>query len=591
MGKKNSLAKIAAKQIAPPKSKPLPPQPWVEPSPSQIADAQAKVMSGFDEPIAYMNAESMPPADDLLPEDYEWAEDAAGTAPDPQPVNWKSDEWVAHHEKMALHSDLLDAEEALLKLPPGHDWWITDTKEALEKKIAWLQTKWAETYPDENPNPLAWAPGYDQVKARLHPLMSKPKKPFELHPDGPQSPSEMKALIDLLRGKGVADDTLADIESGALPMDRASRMKRAREMGLDTKTPFKRLDVPGRTDLTRNLGELGSPGRSQNLLYAAPTYRQADRGNQTGGNTKYDLMFPEGILGLHQGIVTPESVHEAMGSNSWYQGDPLAYLVNDAADTRTNLGKNIFRGTREGYHDKATGEWVEKFYEDPGPNLDDQYTEAIRTFDMADDNSPKAIRAANAERRRGFLEANKRWRNANMSSPGFAPETVDDMLAGDMTQGDMYDSLGKELSADASGSYGDDDQTRRDFLESMLDRDENTPVAGLAMRAQMERSSDPGGWPGLGEAQRNADTIDDALHFSKMDFGGAELLKNLGYTGSVVSDETGMSTVSFYPERIREKNISALDPRYWESPNIFQSLLAPVGVAGAAAAGLGQEKR
>lgn len=138
-----------------------------------------------------------------------------------------------------------------------------------------------------------------------------------------QSFGGLEGYAEFLRSQGVGADTIRRVLSGELPMDNRSRMKRAREMGLDTQTPFRRVDVPGRTTMTRP--ELvGTPGRSAGLVYAAPTYRQAAMGNQTGGQARYPLLFPEGILGLHP--------HQKLKS-----GDDLMGWLNSTANDLDHL--------------------------------------------------------------------------------------------------------------------------------------------------------------------------------------------------------------------------------------------------------------
>lgn len=430
--------------------------------------------------------------------------------------------------------------------------------------------EWGQTYGDANPLQYharvngTWDPDYpydlelehvsgsvgendfdSNVRAPSSPVI--PTTPtWNLDPNGPQTPDDMAALIAELRSKGVAEDTLADIQSGALPMDHDSRMRRAQEMGLETEVPFKRIDVPGRNVLTRLLGDKGSPGRSQNLLYSAPTYAQAREGNQTGGSARYDLMFPKGIFGLHQGVVRPDIT------------DPLEGLVLAAADPKTNVGRNMIEGTYGGYYDKLTGSWVTDKARKGQYQKD--FADAIRMMDMSDSD----INESNALRREHYTKANAHWKAANI--------------------GGAHHSVDKYPWHGAGPGWSEGTPLQNTMAQAYVH--DSHPVQSMALHNSLldnPHSRD------LGGDVDQAGDVEDLLHFSNVDFGGAEILKNLGYTGTVVNDETGMPAATFYPERVREKKISALDPRYRNSPNIFQSLLAPVGVAGAA--GASQENR
>jgi hypothetical protein len=337
-----------------------------------------------------------------------------------------------------------------------------------------------------------------------------------------QSFGDLEGYVDFLRDQGVESDTLRRVMSGELPMDNRSRMRRAREMGLDTQMSFKRLDVPGRTTMTKS-GLGVTPGTSgTGLVYSAPHYDTAAIANQTGGQARYPLMFPEGILGLHPGVIRSR--------------DPemLLDLISQAATDAQHLyypGRMRQELDKGDYDMAGQLEWMIRHLDEPHPG--------------------KTLAATRAALRKSLTEATKL---PSKNDPGWDknPEfmhMVANSVIENAGQGHI-DGHWRDLNPEAD-------------LDSMWDQDEERFVFP---------TPDP-----------------QILNFNHMDRGQSEILKHLGFTGSVVDDEAGMSVASFYPERVRHKSLSALDPRAKGRSNIFQSLLAPVAGAGAAASLEGEE--
>jgi len=298
--------------------------------------------------------------------------------------------------------------------------------------------------------------------------------------------------IEFLREQGVSEDTLQRIASGELPMDPASRMARAKEMGYDTDTTFRRIDQPGITEFSDD------PQYRGGTLYASTSYENARKGNVTGGNAEYPLMFQEGILGLHP-------------SGSGMDESMIQEAMSDSMDA---------------YADTPA---VDSLPFDAPQNL-------ARAMSGLEEVSPDALR-------RSLLQANEE----SATSP------VRDHLV-------MYSDMPSE------------------------DYSRGTPLAQHLRRSLLSVGDDMD--------MADAEDVSAALHALNMETGMERVVADMGYTGSLAADETGASVATFLPKQVRHKYLSALDPMAKGSPNIFQSLLAPVGVAGAAAAaGIGQEER
>jgi hypothetical protein len=298
------------------------------------------------------------------------------------------------------------------------------------------------------------------------------------------------SYIDFLREQGVSEETLQRVASGELPMDPASRMARAKEMGYDTDITFRRIDQPGITEFSDD------PQHRGGTLYASTSYENARKGNVTGGNAEYPLMFQEGIFGLHP-------------SGSGMDEGMIQEALSDSMDTYadTPAVDSLPYGVPESLARAMVG---------------------------LEDASPDALR-------RSLLRANEE----STLSP------VKDHLV-------MYSDM--PFEEDSKG----------------------TPLAQHLRRSLL----------GVGDDMDMADAEDvsAALHAMNMETGMEKLLADQGYTGSLAADETGASVATFLPKQVRHKHLSVLDPMAKGSPNIFQSLLAPVGAAGAAAS-LGQEQR
>lgn len=376
---------------------------------------------------------------------------------------------------------------------------------------------------------------------------------IEEQPDGSQRPKRrsegvrtarnpveqmggLENWLSFLIANGVGEDTIDRIKSGELPYDNRSRMTRARSMNLDTATPFRRVDVPGRTTFLANPSNPGTPGRTRKLVYAAPTYEQAELGNQTAGRSKYPLLFPEGILGLHPDAIAPDKAEPSVLSrllseslrskraapwdgDEWPVGTPLRRFASELTTEQFNA---LFHTLNElTLADRMRRNAMREL------DADIPYSDIPTMFD-----APGGRASTRKAMRDSFLRSNQTFREAMKLGEPVPQHSVVDM---------HFDNL----------------------------------TGGLSQNLESYHGWGPG----------------QMLHFQAMDFGLADVLKDLGVTGSVVADETGMSVATFHPEAIRHRTLSALDPLAKGRPNIFQSLLAPVAAGAAAAASQTQENR
>lgn len=96
--------------------------------------------------------------------------------------------------------------------------------------------------------------------------------------------------LNFLHYAGIDGDTIRAVRDGHIPMDDASRAKRAMDMGLDPGRTWHRIDAPGKTQFL---------GRARHgLVYAGFTPKLAKEAAQGEATQKYPLIAGAKIAGM-----------------------------------------------------------------------------------------------------------------------------------------------------------------------------------------------------------------------------------------------------------------------------------------------------
>jgi hypothetical protein len=174
----------------------------------------------------------------------------------------------------------------------------------------------------------------------------------------PGDAEKTEVYLGYLRAHGVDQRTLDDIASGALPMDRESRMARAREMGLDPDAVWFRWDDPLKSEMRGYTGaalskkEYGRvkrgtggfiplPDSKEGLVYTHWNPSLGRLGDQHAGGTSvlYPLLGPrDGIAGID--AMYPEAGVDFSLARQAAMNRPVSQKMLPSQEKRMRIGRN-----------------------------------------------------------------------------------------------------------------------------------------------------------------------------------------------------------------------------------------------------------
>lgn len=269
-----------------------------------------------------------------------------------------------------------------------------------------------------------------------------------------------------------------------------------------------------------------SPGKqsfsdARGRMYAAPTAWQAKQASQTGGRSVYPLWLPTPIFGLHHN----PKLHGI--TDEWLKG----VTYEDWLDDHGHVQGAHLAGTPDGKFAAGLLEAIE--------GINDRFRA-----------SPRLQREA----RESFLDANADFLNWNKPERG-------------LTAWDFRDAQDPDPPVAASNPLK---QHMRNIGA------EFNPRAMDHLAEALQYQYVDGAAPFMLERQGRNRLVHE---------GTGDLLKALGYAGTLVDDEGGMSVVSFMPARVRHATQSALDPSQRNRAGIYRSI-APIATGGGLLGGL-----
>lgn len=142
--------------------------------------------------------------------------------------------------------------------------------------------------------------------------------------------------LQFLAHAGVDDETLDAVRSGSLPMDDASRARRALDIGLDPGRKWYRVDRPGKTEFL---------GRARNgLVYAGFTPVLAREASQAGTSQMYTLIGAANIDQLPRNRSERRLIDAAMRDRARIE----SHMSGQGSPAPSNLRPGTVR-TEDGY--------------------------------------------------------------------------------------------------------------------------------------------------------------------------------------------------------------------------------------------------